>query len=36
MGVVSLTIAAVLTIVTAFLNSDVAFLFSAAFFLLAT
>ena len=36
MGVVSLTIAAVLTIVTAFLNSDVAFLLSTTFFLLAT
>jgi hypothetical protein len=34
MGVVSLTIAAVLTIVTAFLNSDVAFLLSTTFFLL--
>ncbi len=35
MGVVSLAITAALAIVTAFLNSDVAFLFSTAFFLLA-
>ena len=35
MGVVSLAIATALAVVTAFLNSDVAFLFFTGFFLLA-